>query len=467
MKRVVMMIALAALPGCGLLFSADDHVGGGEIDGGPRDAAIDAADEPPTDAGEADAGSDAGPPPPPECTTSAECGAPGLVQCVSQRCQFCATPDAAARTLRDDAALRPQVALAFGTRDTGPPYVHVAAFQGAAGATSSWHRFELGSPTVETHTIAAAGGQLCGGTEPYDRVLGGAFADGGAGTMTLSYLGPRADRTYWQFLRWYDGGEPDVSVYDCRPTMATTMLGPIVPITSTGTFGGIFVTRWISDTTAGLISVESGYGNEQERQTIEQVTREDVTHVAHANALVSLSSADRARQIFWIHDMTWPSFIDTPGRTTDADFAAVDADDYLMAYGVGALIRVVPVHCEGYDCMPMGDSADVRTDAESVDVVRVALSSGSMPLLLSVEERAGGDQLVMRALRPSRAPWDAPGGGRALVVESAPEGEDILDAQLVTAGTGATVRHAVAWLRAGEPGAASVLAQGYAGACEP
>ena len=54
------------------------------------------------------------------------------------------------------------------------------------------------------------------------------------------------------------------------------------------------------------------------------------------------------------------------------------------------------------------------------------------------------------------------------MIDTTPEGEVIADVQLATAGTGAAVRHAVAWLRRPASGtAATVEAQAFAGACEP
>lgn len=463
---VTALVLAVAAPGCSLVFDANDHLGGspgldGSVpDSGPRDAG------PPSDAPDAapDGGADAGPPPPPECSTAVECGAPGLVQCIAQRCQFCATPAEEIRTLRSGIQVRPQISLAFGARAAGPPFVHVASFGTSSTSPSEWYRYEHGGASVDTRSIESAITITCA----HDRLLGGSFRDEGDGSTVLGFLGGNAPSASWMFVRWAEGGEPGSSVYDCRGVLASeSMLGPLVPVLG-ATIGPIFVARLATPDGMGMVAVEGAYGNEAERATIATITTAEVTHVAHANYFAAASSMDRTRVMFWRWDATstFPGGIDTPGRTTDADLVAIGPDDLLMAYGVGDRIRIVPVHCEGGICNPMGDTSDVRADAE-VRVVRIA-ATGAMPLLLTAERRTdGAHQLVLRALRPSRAPWDAPGGGRALVIETAPVGDEILDVQLATTGSGAAVRHALAWLRRGAGDVTTVLAQGLAGACEP
>ncbi|AKF03579.1 hypothetical protein [Sandaracinus amylolyticus] len=473
MKRAMVMLAalaLAALPGCGLLFSADDHVGGGGgMDGGPVDAAIDASDEP-TDGGDADGGTDAGPPPPPECTTSAECGAVGLVQCVNQRCQFCATPESDTRAVRESANVRAQIALAFGTRAAGPPLVHVATFGNEIGVASEWHRFELSGNTIETRSIDDAQGDPCSGEF---LPLGGTFRDDGGGSVLLGYLEGRPTSTDWQFVRWSESTVPRHSAMEgCRGVTAPEILyGPLVATDVASGLGRRFVARvGTAAGPTGLTSVEDAYANRQVDATITGLTADPITHIPHANGFVAVSTADRGRVMFWKSDeeSTLPGGIDTPGRTTDAALAVIDADDLLMAFGAGDRIRIVPVHCDGGRCDAMGESVDVRTDGAVVSVVRIVMSNATMPLVLSVEARDGGnDQVVLRALRPSRVPWDAPGGGRALVLDTAADGEEIVDAQLVTTGTGATAHHAAAWVRRSSPTRSSVLARPFAGACDP
>jgi hypothetical protein len=138
---------------------------------------------------------------------------------------------------------------------------------------------------------------------------------------------------------------------------------------------------------------------------------------------------------------------------------------FIMAYPVGNRVRFVNVDCDT-SCNPVGESADLHTDAMTVTAARFGLA-GDVPVLLTSEHLAdGAEQVVLRVLRANRASFDAPGGGHALVLDTVPGGSTVSDIQLAVV-TGTTTRYAAVWMVGATGGPSSVRLSTFEGSCTP
>ena len=162
---------------------------------------------------------------------------------------------------------------------------------------------------------------------------------------------------------------------------------------------------------------------------------------------------------------TSPSRVPTPGRTGWLGAVALEDGNpgtYLLAFPVGASVRFVTLGCDTR-CVAMGESSDLHTSAMRVEDARLAMV-GEVPVVLTSElDASGARMLVLRVLRPSRASFDAPGGGRALVIDRLMAGQSLGDIELATQGS-ATQRYALAW-SVSSGASTSVRTQTFVGTC--
>lgn len=472
-------LALTTLvAGCGLIVDPSRHVGVGSgdaalPDGGALDAGPPADVGPPTDSGPVDAAMlDSGPVTPPECTTAADCAGGSIVQCVSNRCVFCAEMPEPVAELRSERGLRDDLVLSIRPRATGPAVVLVGS-HGTAGARPLIHRFEIETPSAASAHDLTDG--ITGGCGAITQVAGFAFGPPEGASTPIGVVARSAMGGLVTNLSWFNlEGEITSAGYTCRSrTAPADVLGGTALVSTTFNVGGM------------------------PRVELEQITRErradggsqlgvwDFTYAgdraqrtssASVAAYAPMDSAGRFAMVAGTSDEQFvmfdpgvsvaaPSVVPTPGRTGWVSGVAVsdgNPGEYLIAYPVGARVRFVTLRCDTR-CVPMGESVDLRTDAMSVQHVRFRLVD-DVPVVLTAESQPSGEvDLMLRVLRASRVPYDAPGGGRALRLQRLGAGEGVGDIEL-DALVGATARYAAAWMVHVGSGA-SVRTQTFVGTC--
>lgn len=484
---------VVAAPGCSLLYSPDDHLGGtsmdGGLDGGPRDGAIEPdapvdLDAAGVDAAAGDAGQDAGPPLP-ECTMDSECGAVGRARCVSGRCQFCAMPLASPVLIDSGMGFVRHfgmgVGSAGGTAEIGIAWITHPGSTGLAPA-AAFHATSVATPTAPSGL-----GNMLG---PLESISGVSFprmtsvqvgvsSYAGSQDFDIAVLGARLSpastiRTYIQFGggTYTSGTYPGADYVDAP----AADLAPLAIVDEGGIFGAAAVRRTRrADGTVALAAAEIGYGNNVgtpfESADLPATDYEPIATVGH---LAVVGGATDARIVVWDLGDTDGVSLDTPGRTSNPAIAQLSSGDYLIAYGAGSAIHVRGMECTGTaaTCTLLTGTTVIETGAERVSLVQLAVSD-DVPVIVSHDATASGTggRLALRVLRPDRTPYDAPGGGTALALETFPGGSTriVPDVDLGIGVTSAGPYYVASWMRTAAPADAMVdlRLQSIAAACPP
>lgn len=436
---------------------------------------MDAGAGPGPDAGLRDAGpADAGPTP--ECATSADCGATGLVECVAQRCVFCAASGEPLRELRAGADLHADIDLSIHPRPAAPPQVIVTTQGMVVGVASQAHIYEIDAPSTATASDLSAAIQ--GGCFEDSVVSANGISVDASDETTMFAAVARSTRGLVTHLNWSRTEGPiDSAGFTCRSRgePADVLGGTVLFTTRVSSGGGMTVPRitqvtreLLADGTTALGAYTYPYANEYALQPT-SVTTAPYARMAHAGRWAIVSAPTDEEIVMFDPGVggTLPSRVPTPGRTGWLGAVAlVDGNPgtYLLAFPIGASVRFVTLGCDTR-CVPMGESADLRTSAMLVDDARLAMI-GDVPVLLTSELSASGERtLVLRVLRASRVSFDAPGGGRALVIDRLMSGQTLGDIEIEAHGS-MTQRYALAW-SVSSPGSTSVRTQSFVATCTP
>ncbi len=485
-RLVLLALMLATTPACSLLANPSDHTGhthdagphDAGRDGGSIDSAVDAF------AGPADSGLDAYAPP--ECTTATDCGsagAAGLVQCVASRCVFCATPsEAAPHELRHASALRPYVSIGIRRRPTGPALVVVGTMGSTSAEPALGHRAAIDAPSGAVDSpLGAAIDTSC--PETFDSVSSIAFLpdDSSASSTTTSIAviaeGPLGGMI--THLTWADTTGAITPVgFTCRALDAPADFLPgavmLAAPSSDGSLLPIYqITREAVDATSfRFVAYNFPYANQARTYTAFGGPTGPYAAMTAAGPFMLIGGISTDSVLWWDPETTSGGLspVMTPGRTGDPSAVlegtatmAGELLHFVMAYPVADLVRFVNVDCDSA-CIPVGEAVDVHTGAMAVTAARFGLV-GDVPVLLTSEHLADGtERVVLRVLRANRTPYDAPGGGRALVLDAAAVGTVVSDVQLAVV-TGTTARYAAVWMVTDASGTSSVRLQTFQGSC--
>lgn len=487
--RLFTLAALALLtPACTLIANPNDHVGGMRRDAGPSDGGRDTSvDAPGADApSPGDAGNDAASPP--ECTTTADCGpggAAGIVECLGQRCVFCAAPtEATPHELRSATGLRPYLSLGVRRRPTGPALVVVGTMGDSAATPAIAHRAVIDAPSgaMDEPLAPAITASVC--PEAFDSVSSIAFLPDdvtpSSTTTAIAVIAQGAMGGMITHLTWPDTtGAIQAAGFTCRTLTAPADFAPTsVLLVAPGSdgFGHLYqMTREATDTSSYSFAAYSyPYANQAHRYTAFGGPTGAFAAMTAMGPFMLLGGDVADHVVLWDPENTSAgiSQVATPERTGDPVGVALSTPTmagellhFVMAYPVGNRVRFVNVDCDS-SCNPVGESADLRTDAMTVTAARFG-QVADVPVVLTSEVLAdGSSQVVLRVLRANRAAYDAPGGGRALVLDRAPAGASIPDVQLAVV-TGTTARYAAAWMVVSASGTSSVRLQTFDGTCPP
>ncbi|MDQ3036879.1 MAG: hypothetical protein M3Y87_31085 [Myxococcota bacterium] len=481
MKRLVLIliaIALAPLAGCSLALDANDHLGGaptvdaGRFDAGAVDASLpdggDAGMADGPDAGPPDAGPDAGPPIP-ECAADADCGAPGVASCIAERCVFCAGATDSV-TVASSTAYDRRLSMAIGSDGAAS---EIGLAWTGSGSSAYLYRTPVIAPLAAPGTLPSRTDALLmqlrtqatqdvvsidvgdGYYEPTERLFELAVVVRDPARSGHNYaLWSPTGFTHHTFPNPADYVEP---VRDLAPLVLWGAGGRAIGRRNNGLGGIVYV------------SYETSYGNEQTTYVRSELPADDLVEPAFAGRLVGMPTASGL--LLWDGIMgNTPAVIPTSDRSGRASMALRGGDVYVVAFPAGSQVRVRSLTCAVAaisSCMyDASIASDIDTGAESVDAVAVVSSMGR-PVVVSYERHAGGEgRLVMRVLRPSGLPYDAPGGGTALVLDTLAAGTTISDARLALAPDGTGRRYVAAWMRGPEgAGARDVRVRSIPVAC--
>jgi hypothetical protein len=475
-KRIVLLLAIATTtPACDLLLNPSSHQGHGH-DTGSQDGSVAVRDVGPTDSGP-DAWA------PPECTTATDCGAAGtagLVQCVSHRCVFCATPAATMpREIRHGSVVRPYVSIGVRTRPTGPALVLVGTMTTGNAAPSLAHALpiDLSAATVDVPVIPAVSATCSGATITSVSDIDFYPDPNSVSTnTTVGVIAQTATDSIITQVDWLDTGtatstshamcntQPLPATYDATTAVMISPDSSSVPHTlqmvrssdGTGNFS------YLGFDIPGAARSQYYNGFQSPTGTYALLTS--------AGPFMVLGAVTNDRVIWWDPVAADPQYLMTPGRTGDpvaallsgTPMTALELLHFVAAYPVGNTVRFVDVDCTG-GCNPVGQANDVATGSMAVTAVRFGLASGVPVMLTSEHLASGGEQVVLRVLRANDTPFDAPMGGSSLVLDTAPSGSTISDIQLAIVG-GTMTRYAAVWVVTGPTGS-SVRVQTFLGSC--
>ncbi len=449
---------------CSLILDADDHRGGtGTADGGANTG----------DSGTSNTGdgsvttADSSVPKVPECDTSADCGAPGIVECLDQRCVFCADELSGAHELRNERGLRGPIALSVMPRPTEGPLAFVATLGATVSTPTQLHSFALESPSEATEFAIDAELQTatCPAHTAIQSIGFGLYTE----TLNMIVLAENADGGMFTYLSLSTTNmQLGPAGYTCRVRSDPDdiLFGGALVQRAENELEGL--TRERIDDRTILRVTDATYGNGNlTRNLPSDFDAPSMEMVSNAGYVLLRNDSQVA---LW-HGLSVPSNVSTipaPGIAGSPSLAFVEEETstsrYLLSFPVGGRVRFIELTCDSR-CRAVGESVDFRPAGSSVEQARMVLVDGH-PLLLGVErDERGGRTIVLRVLRASRGPFDAPGGGEALVLATVPDGATVHDIQLQLL-SGATNRYVAAW-HIGTDTTSSVSVQSHNGTCSP
>lgn len=469
MRIQVAIVSIMLLSGCGLILNPNDHLGGatdtdaGSVDASARDAsAMDAelSSDASADTGAPDAG------PLPECESDAECGAPGLIACIERRCRICMGGSPTSIEVGESPRYGSRISMAIGSDGENS---EVGLVWTGSGNASYLYRTSVASPSAPLSPPVDRADSLlmqlntAATMNMVSLDIGANYYRSDNRAFELTAVLHDADQSSHNYALWTSTGFTHETYPGARNYMLPERtLGPLIVLEGQALSVG---RRLDIGGSVFLASYETSYGNQQHATVLlPSVSIEPLVEPAVAGRIIGYPQSSGLLLWDGIGDSTYA--IPTSRRTGrvamhEASGPTFERGTFWLAYASGSQIQVRLLRCPAVAltaCTYGTTMYEIETGAEQVEHIAITSVRG-VPMILSYEHSGSGGQLVLRVIRTSGLPYDAPGGGTEWVIDAPPNGSRVFDARLSFADNGSTGSYVVAWMRGVEGGTKSVRLQ--------